>query len=91
VENLMEFAFGLRPLQPDAAQLPAWHADDGHTLSFTRPAGVSGITYIAERSNSLTPGTWLPVSSLATPPAFLFFSPEVEEPRGFLRLRVTAP
>jgi|GEM_PF-4901058 len=55
----MKFAFGLHPKEPNASALPAWEVvDDDYILNFTQPAGVSGITRVAEYSTSLTPASW---------------------------------
>jgi len=92
VENLAEFAFGLHPRQPDAALLPAWQlSDDDYMLNFTSPAGVSGVTYIAERSSSMAPGSWTPLTNFAAPPAHLYFTPAEDGLRRFLRVRVISP
>ncbi len=91
LENLIEFAFGLNPHTPDAAALPKWELDDDdYSLSFTRPAGVDGITYIGEYSPSMAPGSWTPAVSVGTLPAYHFLAPAIAE-RQYLRVRVTSP
>ena len=91
LENLVEFAFGLNPNAPDSAALPQWQiSDDDYTLTFTRPAGVSGITYVGEYSTSLSPGSWTAANNFSTPPAYTFIAPAVTQ-RLFLRVRVTVP
>ena len=90
LENLVEFAFGLNPNTPDAASLPQWVLDeDVYVLAFTRPAGVSGITYVGEYSTSLAAGSWTPAENVGTPPAYTFLAPAVAQ-RLYLRVRVTA-
>ena len=91
LENLIEFAFGRNPNVPDAAALPQWVlADDDYGLTFTRPANVSGITYVAEYSSSLAPASWTPAVNFSTPPAYTFLAPAVTQ-RLYLRVRVTVP
>lgn len=51
---------------------------------------VSGVTYIAEYSTSLAPGSWTPVSNSGTATNYAFFAPAVTQ-RLYLRLRVTVP
>jgi len=91
LENLVEFAFGRNPNTPDAAALPQWVlTDDDYSLTFTRPAGVDGITYIGEYSTSMATGSWTPAVNVSTPPAYHFLAPAITE-RLYLRVRVTAP
>jgi hypothetical protein len=58
---------------------------------FTEPAGVSGVTYLAEYCDSLTTGNWLPVPDSGTPPQHIFTLPLSGDRQRFMRLRVTAP
>ena len=75
----------------DAAALPAWQVDDDdYVLTFARPANVSGITYIAESSPSLMPGSWMPVANGGTANSFIFVA-TATRPRLYLRVRVTVP
>jgi hypothetical protein len=91
LENLVEFAFALNPNLPDADALPAWQVEDNEfTLNFERPPGVSGVTYIAEYSTSLVPGSWLPAANAVSPPAYAFYAPATTQ-RLYVRVRVTAP
>ncbi len=92
VVNLLEFAFGMNPRQPDAAGLPAWvPAGDDYQLEFERPASAGGITYIAEQNTSLDPESWTPVPNLGTPPNYFYDVPATAGVRRFLRLRVSVP
>jgi hypothetical protein len=91
LENLVEYAFALNPETPDPAELPAWQKDeDTWTLTFTRPSDVSGITYVAESSDSLAPGSWTPAANAGTGNNFVFFTTS-PGPRLYLRLRVIVP
>ncbi len=86
--NLVEFAFGLNPKDPNSRQVPEVQAD-GISLScaFTRPTNVAGIIYGSEWSTSLS-GEWTPITSTASAPQFLFSVPMDTEPVMFMRLRV---
>jgi uncharacterized delta-60 repeat protein len=92
LENLVEYAFGLDPLNTDSASLPAWHRDDDDSiLDFVSPAYVSGITCHVEQNTSLDPGGWTALPNSATPPHYTFDLPAEAGTRRFLRFRVTAP
>jgi alpha-tubulin suppressor-like RCC1 family protein len=92
LENLAEFAFALNPNAPDAAALPAWQlSDDDYFLTFTRPPNVSGITYIAEQSTTLAPGSWTAIPNASTPPQYTYYVTAAAGMRRYLRLRVSAP
>ncbi len=62
IPNGVEYAFGLNPLVSNAASdLPEAEISGGFLqLSYTEPAGVSGITYGAKWSNNLS--DWFDVS-----------------------------
>jgi uncharacterized delta-60 repeat protein len=91
LENLVEFAFGRNPAVPDAALLPEWQlVGDDYRLTFTKPAGVDGITVHAEYSTSMAPGSWTPAVSAGTAAQPLFLVPAITQ-RLYLRVRVAAP
>ena len=94
VANLTEFAFGLNPLQPDAAALPQ-HVVDGSLilLEFTEPDSRMGITYSAEWSPDMSPGSWSALPDKGAGPVHSFNFSTAGSERGFLRLKatVTAP
>ncbi|MEI6653550.1 MAG: hypothetical protein WCP45_02185, partial [Verrucomicrobiota bacterium] len=58
-------------------------------MRFSQPAGVTGITYGAEWSTTLLPGSWLEVPDTGTGGEHLFNLPEDAGPQAFLRLKVT--
>jgi hypothetical protein len=59
VPNLLEYAFGLHPGQNSAGQLPKpLRSGSDLVYSFTEPAGVTGIIYTAEWSQTLDGGSW---------------------------------
>jgi hypothetical protein len=90
--NLVEFAFGLDPKQDSSGQLPAPRIEGNHhIISFTQPAGVNGITYGAEWSDSLESDSWTPIPDTAVPPLHNFSVPAGTHPNLFLRLKVTGP
>jgi hypothetical protein len=92
LNNLLEFAFGLHPLQPSPSQPAQWQREGNSlTCTFTQPAGVSGISYGAEWSPSMAPGTWQTLPDTATPPQHAFSTPIDSNTKKFVRLRVTAP
>ena len=88
----MEFAFGLDPFANSAGLVPRWQvAGTQLTCDFTRPAGVSGITYGAEWSPTLAAGSWLPLTNSSSDPAYRFSIAIDGNPRKFARLTVTEP
>ena len=92
VENLLEYAFAQLPNSPASRALPEWQTEAGSlVLSFTQPAGVTGITYTAEWNESLSSVGWIPVANTATPPAYRFSVPLNQDQSGYLRLRVSSP
>ncbi|MCB1130299.1 MAG: hypothetical protein KDN05_04165 [Verrucomicrobiae bacterium] len=91
IPNLLEFAFGLDPHHTDTGSLPALQTLDGlQALAFTQPAGIKGLTYGAEWSDSLAPGSWLPLPNSVIPPEHLFHLPAGHRPSTFVRLKVSA-
>lgn len=88
IPNLVEFAFGLHPLQSNAGQLPKCVVSGGNlTIEFTEPGGVSGITYGAEHSTNLV--NWAAITNSGTGTTNIFTISVGSEPRGFLRLLAT--
>ena len=90
VANLTEFAFGLNPLKPDAAALPQ-HTVDGSLIlvEFTEPLSHMGITYSAEWSPDMSPGSWSALPDKGAGPVHSFKFSTAGSERGFLRLKVT--
>lgn len=90
--NLIEFAFGLNPRQSSAGQLPQGQIiGPNYVIFFNQPAGVSGITYGAEWSTTLQPGSWTPIPDTGIPPQHVFSVPIGSNTRMFTRLKVTSP
>lgn len=94
VANLTEFAFGLNPLKPDAAALPE-HVVDGSLIlvEFTEPDSHMGITYGAEWSPDMSPGSWSPLPDKGAGPVHSFKLNTSGRDRAFVRLKaaVTSP
>jgi len=95
IPNLLVFAF-LGPNQNPAtariSQLPQIQRSGGNlTAGFTQPTGVSGITYAAESSTTLQPGSWQSVPDTGTPPQHTFTLPTGTNPKMFMRLKVVDP
>ena len=92
IPNLLEFAFGLNPKQNSAGLLPCPQISGGNlVLGFTQPAGISGITYGAEWSPTLLPGSWIALPDTGAPPNHLFSVPLGSNAKVFMRLNVSNP
>jgi hypothetical protein len=94
--NILEFAFGLNPKTNSAGMLPrSQRSGDNFVVSFTQPVGVSGITYGAEWSQMLLPGSWTAVADTgntgASPPQHTFSVPIGTKTKLYMRLKVTNP
>jgi uncharacterized delta-60 repeat protein len=90
--NLLEYAFGLNPSLPSDNQIPLPVIAAGSvTYDFTQPAGVGGITYRAEWSPSLLPGTWTTIPDTGTAPQRRYSVPTAGRAKMFTRLVITAP
>jgi hypothetical protein len=91
--NLIEFAFGLDPKLPSSsAQLPQPNLSGGNSMfNFTQPDGVSGITYGAEWSTTLLPGSWTSIPDNGISQQHVFSIPTAGQPKMYLRLVITAP
>jgi len=90
--NLIEYAFGLDPKVNSAHLLPSYQIVGGNIVySFTQPANVSGVTYSAQTSNSLTNGSWTTLPDTGTGSTHIFSIPLATSGQQFMRLRVTNP
>ena len=86
--NLITYAFGLDA--PGAGALPRGNLiGDNYVIEFTQPPGVTGITYGAEYSTTLLPGSWTEVPDSGTGAEHIFSVPVVADGGLFMRLRVT--
>ncbi|MBN8458912.1 MAG: choice-of-anchor D domain-containing protein [Verrucomicrobia bacterium] len=96
LSNIMEFALGLDPKQDSSGLIPAPQRIGGNlSISFAQPEGVGGITYGAEWSETLLPGSWTTIpdtGNTGVSPALHHFSvPVGNKGQLFIRLKVTAP
>ena len=90
--NFMEHAFGLTPTSGASLQLPpAQKTGSNLVISFATPPGVSGITYGAEWSTTLMPGSWAPIPDTGIEPQHVFSVPIAGNARMFMRLKVAGP
>ena len=93
VVNLLEYAFGLNPGKSDQGEKP-WRMQqvgNDSVITFTQPAGVSGITYSAEWSQTMKPGEWYPVDDTGEFPQHTFSVPNESNGILFMRVNVTSP
>jgi hypothetical protein len=93
IPNIVEYAFGLHPGQNSAGQMPQPVRSGGDLVyTFTEPAGVTGITYSAEWSQTLQSGSWTSAGITHTVINGLhtFTLPVGAAPGAFIRLRVSS-
>ncbi len=90
--NLIEYAFGLSPIAGASQQLPApQRTADAFTVTFTEPAGVTGVTYGASHSTSLQGGSWTPIPDTGSGTTHVFSAPvSAGDTKVFIQLSVTA-
>ncbi len=95
VSNLLAFAFlgsDQDPSQAALSQLPQLQMTGGNLCySFTQPAGVSGITYGAEWTDSVDSGSWTPISDTGSGNLHTFVAPIGDNTQMFIRLTVNTP
>jgi exopolysaccharide biosynthesis protein len=92
IPNLLEFAFGLHPKQNSAGMLPQpQQTTSDLVISFNTPGDVSGITYGAEMSQTLLPGSWTALADTGNPPQHTFSVPIGTFANLYMRLKVTNP
>jgi hypothetical protein len=88
--DLIRYAFGLDLAGEGAGALPQGkRVGDRYVIEFTQPAGVTGITYGAEWSRTLVPGSWTEVPDSGTADKHIFSLSVGGEGKLFMRLRVT--
>jgi hypothetical protein len=87
--DLVEYAFGLTGSN-SGSQLPQPRKiGDNYVIQFTEPAGVTGITYGAEWSTTLQPGSWTNIPDTGSGNEHVFSVPADTMPSMFLRLKIT--
>ena len=89
IANLIEYAFGLSGANSTARLPQPQRAGDSLEMRFTEPAGVTGITYGAEWSATLQPGSWKEIQDTGSGAEHIFSMPATTAPNLFLRLKVT--
>jgi hypothetical protein len=90
--NLLEFAFGLDPKSGSSRQIPAGQVQGGNfVVTFPQPAGVDGITYGAEWSETAGAGSWTPVTDTGTAGQHTFSIATAGHARLLVRLTVVRP
>ena len=87
--NMVEYAFGLDPKQAASVALPQPQLASGvFGVTF---AGVSGVTYQAQWSSTLAPGSWTLIPDTGSANTHTFSLPAASEPRLFIRYLLTLP
>jgi uncharacterized repeat protein (TIGR03803 family) len=93
VVNLIEYGFDLNPTSASSGAnlLPQPQlTGENLVITFTRPAGATGIVYGAEWSVSVLPGTdWTPIDNSGVAPQYIFSVPAGSNERTFVRLKVS--
>ena len=87
--DLIVYAFGLDATMNGRLPQGQW-LGGRFVVRFNQPAGVTGITYGAEWSTSLLPGSWLEAPDTGTGGEHVFNLPAGTGPQAFLRLKVTS-
>ncbi len=89
LSNLIEYAFGMNPTDGGNRTLPQPQLQPGgFTVTFTQPAGVTGLNYYAEWSASLAPDSWTSVPDTGVGTTHTFTVSTLSKPRVLLRFRV---
>jgi hypothetical protein len=95
IPNLAVFAFfgpDQNPAQAGGAQLPRPQIVAGdYVLSFSEPAGVSGVIYGAEWRAALDAGSWQAITDTGIGSVHTFSVPIGTNLQIFVRLRVSTP
>jgi hypothetical protein len=92
IPNLVEFAFGLNPKQGSAGLLPRPKMSGNQFIvSFAQPAGVSGVTYGAEWSETLLNGDWTMIPDTGNSSQHVFSVPVGAKTKVFMRMKVAVP
>jgi hypothetical protein len=91
IANLIEYAFGLSDADSTARLPQPKRAGDSLEMRFTQPSGVTGISYGAEWSVTMQPGSWKDIPDTGRGAEHVFRMPAATSPNLFLRLKVTQP
>jgi len=92
IEDLVEYAFGIDPVsnRPNPPPRPVM-AGDLLVIRFTEPEGGTGLTYGAQWSGTLQPGSWTDIPDTGSGTEHIFSVPRNTSPNLFMRLKVTGP
>jgi hypothetical protein len=92
INNLIEFAFGLHPKQNSSHQLPTpQKSGSNFVVTFSQPPGVSGVSYRAEWSQTLLPGSWTVITDTGISPQHTFSIPIADKSKLFMRYKISNP
>lgn len=93
ISNLVEFAFDLDPKFGNSRNdLPRGKLDGGDlTVEFLQPANLGGITYRAEKTDSLSAPNWSVIPDSGVAPQHSFRLPIPAPGSAFIRLTITVP
>jgi hypothetical protein len=90
--NVVEYAFGQNPLQGGSSLLPLGRVSGGNfVINFIQPGSVTGITYGAEWSRTMLPGSWTAIPDTGTGGQHIFSVLTLGKPKLCVRLTVTSP
>ncbi|MCF7732603.1 MAG: cadherin-like beta sandwich domain-containing protein [Akkermansiaceae bacterium] len=89
-DDLIRHAFGIGAGSEVSGHLPQpQRIGDDFVIRFTQPAGVTGITYGVQWSETLLPGSWTEVPDSGSGGEHVFVLPMGDAPRIFMRLEVS--
>ena len=92
LNNIIEFAFGLNPKSGVSLHLPqAQQIGVDFGVTFAEPPHITGVTYGAEWSKTMTAGSWLPMTDTGSGGTHTFSTPTSSHSEMFMRLKVTGP
>jgi uncharacterized delta-60 repeat protein len=92
VSNLLEYAFGLSPIDNASRLLPTWvSSGSNYEISFQKPASVEGVTYSGEWSSTLEMDDWQPAEDLSGDGWLRFRVGIAGGDRVFVRLKASRP
>jgi uncharacterized delta-60 repeat protein len=92
VNNLLEYAFGLSPVDNTSRLLPSWVPKGSyHEITFEKPTTVDGLDYSGEWSSTLDKNDWHPAEDVSSGGWLKYRVPAGEKPEIFMRLKVSRP
>ncbi len=90
--NMVEYAFGLDPKQAGSLALPQPKIESGaFRVTFSEPAGVSGVIYQAQWSTTLETASWTSLPDTGSGTVHTFSLPTANTKRVFIRYVLTLP